>query len=204
MINFSSRQKNIVIVFIAIILVGVSYKNYIKDKKEIYILSETNYEDNLSLQEKVIDTRISKKIIMVHVEGEVVNPGIYQLDEESRVYNAVEAAGGLKDTANRKQINLAKKIQDEEFIYIPGEEEEYENSSVKPNNLPSNIGGLININNADKTELESLTGIGTTLAERIIAYRNEKGIFTTIEEIQNVSGIGEKKFNDIKEKITVK
>ncbi|NLM04627.1 MAG: DNA-binding protein [Clostridiales bacterium] len=178
-----------------------------KEKQEKYILNDINYEIEEVNQEDLIakDVNTNPSYIVVHVEGEVVRPGLYELSGDSRVYDAVEAAGGLKSTAARKSINLAKKISDEEFIYIPSEDEkDFPIQTINNNQSIDNIQGIININTADKNQLQNLPGIGPALSERIIDYREQNGLFKTIEDIQNVSGIGEKKFNDIKDKITVK
>ncbi|AOY76880.1 helix-hairpin-helix domain-containing protein [Clostridium formicaceticum] len=208
--KLNHRQKLIMIIFIVIVFAFIFYTNQLKRKKEIYILSESQQETVIEYQESQNETKTRKPTIIVHVEGEVIQPGVYELPEESRVFHAIEAAGGLKSTADRKQVNLAKKILDEEKIYIPTEEENLPNSSLdqvvsQATIVTTSVGSNgLDINKASKEELESLPGIGNTLAQRIIDYRSEKGGFQRIEELQNVSGIGEKKFSEIKDKITVK
>ncbi|SNS34517.1 competence protein ComEA [Anaerovirgula multivorans] len=207
--NINNKHKTIMIVFILLLLLFTVYNNYVRERKTVYILSELNEgnENNeLTSIEDMNNIKYTNKKIMVHVEGEVVNPGIYTLSEEARVFDAIEAAGGLKDTADRRKTNLAKKVIDEEFIYISAEgDEEFQNIQLGSNTFVySDNGGLININKASKSELEGLPGIGTTLADRIIEHRNQMGTFNSIEDIQNVSGIGEKKYADIKDRITVK
>lgn len=206
MLSLNNKQRIIVVSFMVMILGFLSYKSHMKEKKEIHILSDTNYEIQEENEENLTVQETFPSFIVVHVEGEVNRPGIYELPEDSRVFDVIEMAGGLKSTAARKKINLAKKIFDEEFIYIPSEEDEdyrviEANASISTSNKNE---GLININQADKSQLETLPGIGPKLAERIIAYRNENGFFETPEDIQKVSGIGEKKFNDLKDKIIVK
>ena len=145
--------------------------------------------------------------IVVHIEGEVANPGVYELNKDTRVFDAIEAAGGLLKDADRKRINLAKKIADEEYIYIPNKNEEniesqYRNNLLIPTGTIQNT-NLININRANIMELKELPGIGDVLAGRIIEYRDEKGKFKSIEELKSVSGIGDKKFDDIKDRVTI-
>ena len=147
--------------------------------------------------------------LTVHITGAVALPGVYPLPVGSRVKDAVEAAGGLLPEAQAASINLAAPLQDGTRIYIPsiipGEEQTQDGTGAgnpdQPNgNLP---GKPININTASQAELDSLPGIGPTLAGRIIAYRQEHGLFKTIEDIQDVSGIGPGIFGKIKDLISV-
>ena len=141
---------------------------------------------------------------MVHISGAVHRPGVIELELGKRLIDAVEICGGLKDDADIDRINLAKKLADEEKVYIPriGEEISDDLSFSAEGNTESNS-GKININTCSKAELLLLPGIGDVLADRIIEYR-EKTPFKRIEDIKNVSGIGEKKFESIKDMITVK
>lgn len=141
--------------------------------------------------------------IVVFVSGAVVNPGIYTLPARSRLYEALEKAGGLLPEAEAGQIPMARIIEDEETIYIPKAGEEGAGEEVLPS-LPDNSSAKININKAAASELETLNGIGPALAQRIIDYRNKQGPFKDINEIKNVSGIGDKKFEAIKDSISVK
>ncbi|QUH26748.1 helix-hairpin-helix domain-containing protein [Serpentinicella alkaliphila] len=198
----SLKQKQVIIMFLVIIVISVFIKGYLNEKKKIYILSTAVNQEIKKDVNDLESKSIAKQTIFVHIEGSVKNPGLYELDADSRMNDVVHAAGGLMDNADRKRINLAKRLVDEDFIYILaiGEELEDIESSVSSNNSK----GSININSASKQELESLVGIGPALADRIINYRNEKGKFNSIEELKNVNGIGEKKFNDIKGSITAK
>lgn len=128
--------------------------------------------------------------ITAHIKGEVVNPGVYTLENDSRINDIVNAAGGFTDDADTFDINLSEKLLDEEVVFIP-------KKSV------SSTGAVVNINTADAAELDTLPGIGKTYAERIIKFRNECGNFRNIEQLLNVDGIGEKQFEKIKNLITV-
>ena len=145
--------------------------------------------------------------IIVHVTGAVAHPGVYTLPPKSRWRDAAEAAGGFLSNANIDLINLAAFLQDGEQIHIPNLDESklepapLENSFSVPEKSP--VMGLININIADQSELESLPGIGPQKAKEIIAYREANGLFKQIEDILDVPGIGEKTFEDIKGLITV-
>ena len=147
--------------------------------------------------------------IMIDICGEILHPGVFRLEEGSRVIDAVTMAGGLLETADRKKVNLARIIEDGEQIYIPAIGEIIDridiNDPVDTNNSYSlqKGNGKVNINRASQDELESLSGIGEVLAKRIIQHRAEKGLFNEIDDIMNVSGIGAKKFEDIKDKISI-
>lgn len=143
--------------------------------------------------------------VTVYVSGAVVHPDVYTLPEGSRVKEAVEAAGGFAAQADRDRINLARRLHDEEQVYVPRIGEE--SPPVAPpatTGSASTSGGMININTATAAELESLPGIGPTYAQRIIEYREQNGPFGRIEEIKQVRGIGEATFEGLKDQITVR
>jgi competence protein ComEA len=152
--------------------------------------------------------------IQVYVNGQVTAPNVYELPPDSRVGDAVEAAGGWTDEANTAVINLAQPLVDGMQIYVPAENEVVEALPpvvTAPDSFTrsgdgldvANVGGLVNINTAGLEELDALPGIGPSTAQKILDYREEYGRFNTIEELMNVSGIGEAKFGSVKELITV-
>lgn len=151
--------------------------------------------------------------IRVYVNGQVAAPAVYELPPGSLVEDAITAAGGWLDDANTVVVNLALPLTDGAQIYVPTLEETASLPNVVVNSLapPSNsgtvdgagTGALININEATVEQLDTLPGIGPSTAQKIIDYQNENGRFNTIEEIMNVSGIGEAKYNQIKELITI-
>jgi competence protein ComEA len=127
--------------------------------------------------------------IEVYVSGEVPNPGVYVLNEEARVADAVEAAGGFASGADQAAINLARSLRDGAQVHVPKVGESSQ---------------LININAADAWLLEVLPGIGETLAQRIVDYRAEHGPFESIDDIKKVEGIHETTYEKLKDKITVR
>ena len=139
---------------------------------------------------------------MVHISGAVKNPGILKINSSKRVVDALEMAGGATDDADLDRINLAAKLHDEEKIYIPkiGEVSNNEISSLVSSGENSNA-GKININTADSTELQKIPGVGAKTAEKIINYRSQNS-FSSIEDIKNVDGIGDKKFESMKDYIS--
>ena len=164
-------------------------------------------------------------MILVHVSGAVNKEGIYELKENSRISDAIEKAGGLKEEADIQDINLAYKLEDGMKIHIPTKQEK-EDAKEKNSDISSSSGikvdkedsiqndskdkggsnGLntkVNINTATQAELETLPGIGSSTAMKIIQYRNEKGKFKKIDEVKEVSGMGKSKYEKIKNYINV-
>ena len=154
--------------------------------------------------EKIFDG----KTIRVCIKGAVKKPGTVILPENSRLEDGIKEAGGLKSNAATKYLNLADFLEDGAFIYIVNTEEEKKNTSIGPGetNLPSDKQkvGKVNINSATDKELDILPGIGESTAKKIIDYRKSKGKFKKIEDLKNVSGIGDAKFSSIKEFIKVR
>lgn len=140
--------------------------------------------------------------IYVDVGGQVKNPGVYAVKEGTRVFEVIEKAGGLTENAFVEQVNQAETVTDGQKIVIPSSEDVQQ--SLLPGSLSGkDESGLININSADSDTLQEIPGVGPATAEKIIAYRNENGSFSSIEDLKNVSGIGEKTFEKMKDKITV-
>lgn len=147
-------------------------------------------------------------LIQVHVSGAVRRPGVYSLSPESRLAQAIEAAGGLADDADQERVNLAAHVQDAQQIVIP-----VKGATLVPSPVPSLVTrssgagdsvSLVNLNTATAEELETLPGIGPVYAQRIIAYRNEHGPFTDPAQIMQVQGIGPARYEQIKSRITVR
>lgn len=202
MSSFTKREQ-IVILIIVVLMVFITILKFDK-KDDVISLSEEKTVDETDEKEYEIEDDITKdqeESIMIHISGEVYKPGVYEMQKGDRVKDAVDKADGLKKDADIDKINLAKKLEDEEKIYIPAIGEEIENYSEDQTNGEKN--DKIDINNADKEELMTLNGIGEVLADRIIEYR-ENNKFKTIEDLKNVSGIGDKKFENVKEYIIVK
>ena len=155
--------------------------------------------------------------IRVYVHGQVIAEAVYELPHNSIVEDAVTIAGGFTDDANLAVVNLAQPLQDGFQLYVPANDEDLAaiavvNTAVSTaknepsNNNPSSAtdsGGLININTATIEALDALPGIGPSTAQKIIDHREENGLFTMIEDIMDVSGIGEAKFGQIEALITV-
>ncbi len=144
--------------------------------------------------------------IVCEIDGAVVSPGVYELPEDARVNDLVEAAGGLAENASTLPLNRAERLADGVKIVVPKKGEESGTVVRLPNtgsSVPSTGSGRININTADKAALESLAGIGPVTAQKILDYRRKAGAFRRVEDIMNVSGIGEKTFEKIRDRIFV-
>lgn len=213
----NKKQKIILIVIVIFILLFIGYYIIKKASNSEYINLETEEE---SAEENTNETETSEneeiieeiKYIVVHVTGAVNEEGIVEVEEGSRISDVVEAAGGITEDADLSKINLAYMVQDGQKIYVPSvnDKEEITNitddagENVIKSDDSSTKGEKININTASQTELETLNGIGPSTALKIINYRNENGAFKNIEDIKNVPGIGDAKFENIKESISVK
>lgn len=219
--DFNKKNKILLIVIVAIVAI-ISYY-FIFDRKEEWL---NNQEQNLEIKEEIktndqIENNSNEQQLeknentIVHVSGAVNKEGIVELKNNSRIIDAIDKAGGLKDEADITNINLAYIIEDGMKIHIPSKEEK-ESTIIVESNIDSgtveqsneiksnnNKKLKININTATKTDLETLPGIGESTALKIIEYRKKKGKFKLIEDIKQVNSIGENKFNKIKELITV-
>ena len=140
-------------------------------------------------------------LLVVDVAGAVLNPGVYSLPMNSRVIDAINAAGNVLKGADVSDINLARRLKDGEQVYVYAASRGSSSSRSTARSAPPRNTGPIAINRASAKELEALDGIGPVLAGRIIAYRNANGPFVTLEALLEVSGIGPAKFAQFKEKI---
>ncbi len=143
------------------------------------------------------NTQEENIIVGVHVKGAVKNPGYYELSYGTRIKDAIESAGGANKEADIEKINLAQKLRDGEEIIVPYKEIENKTPEEKVSE------GKININVASSEQLCSLEGIGEETAAKIIDYRKKNGKFSSVDELKNVSGIGNAKFEKIENSITV-
>lgn len=230
MYEFNKKQKIIMVIIGSMIIIAFLYYIYTKEDDSVIFAEENmigNIAEDIEESEETTKEEINK--IIVHVSGAVNKEGIVELEENSRISDAINKAEGLKENADTKNINLAFKLEDGMKIYIPtiGEEIE-ENEQIQNKNridetskyVTSSSGVIqdeqtngqseekknekININTATQTELETLPGIGPSTSLKIVNYREENGNFKTIEDIKEVSGIGDAKYENIKDLICVK
>ncbi len=155
--------------------------------------------------------------IVVHIMGEVKKTGIIYLRKGARIADAIKAAGGVTKEADIDAVNLAYVLEDGQKINIPNKKDKEKNGNnvyitsesgnnviIEDNNQSKGVNKKVNINEASQSDLETLPGIGPSIASRIIEYREQNGKFSKIEDLQNVKGIGDAKYNRIKDSITVK
>ena len=209
--DLNKKQKIILIILITIIGIGIyCYTNAIENT------SEEEIENVLEVAQTNTTKETEEKNIFVHIAGCVQKEGMLELSSNSRIADAIEKAGGLTQEADLSDINLAYLLEDGMKIYIPNQNERQENNektenTAKTENTPSmqiqdtsTKQDVININTATQEELDTVPGIGPATAAKIIAYKKEKGKFNNKEEIKEVSGIGEAKYEKIKEYISIK
>lgn len=141
-------------------------------------------------------------LIVVQIEGEVHHPGVYRVAEGTRVYELIEHAGGTKKEANLQGLNLAAPLYDGQKIFIPPMALSEEGQAMPSTLRNASSSHLINVNTASQQELESLPGIGEILAQRIVEYRTQNGPFRSPEDLLKVKGIGPKKLEALRDRIT--
>jgi len=189
------------IILISIIIISSILAYYYFNEQEI---QEYRADDIVQQQTEMVE----KEEIVIHISGEVNNPGVIKMEEGSRIADAIEKAGGCTQTANLDNVNLAYIVQDGTKIYIPTIEEENNNILETSAGYGVIVDGKenmkININTASVVELQKIPGVGESTAQKIKDYREKNGRFTNIEELKNVSGIGEAKFANMEEYICIK
>lgn len=210
--NRIDKKQKLIIILIAIVsIICIYYLIFFKEKNN-------NIEEleNVSIENTTEEVKENNKII-IHISGAVEKEGVLELDANSRISDAIQLAGGLKENACLDDINLAEILEDGIKINIPTKEE-VNNEEIETNTQTSknqnviqdsykveqkNTKGKININTASQSELESLPGIGASTANKIIEHRQKNGKFKSIEDIKDVKGIGDSKYNKIKNYIRI-
>lgn len=192
-----------------------SASSYSSDKEEKNESIKGGKKDNI-----VSSNEEKNETITVYITGAVANPGVISLDNNMRLDDALKKLGGTTKDADINRINLAMKLEDSQHYIIPyiGQEDDPSQKDMQASNNSSDSAGSlansssasnsqdskININSADESQLETISGVGPSTAKKIIDYREKEGKFSSIEDIKNVSGIGDKKFESMKDSIDVK
>lgn len=205
MYNFSKKQQYAIIILLCI---GLFFSGYIiyqryNSTNDIVIQTKNTQSTQLEKPQASTDKKVNSEEIKVYVTGLVKFPGVYSMNEGDRIIDALNKAGGPLEGADLTNINLAEKVKDEQMIKIVKKGDESTTSGDNGQTLQASQSGKININTATKEQLDTLPGIGEVTAQRIIDYREQHGKFQKIEDIMNVSRIGPKLFEQIKDKITV-
>jgi competence protein ComEA len=208
--NFLKHNKPALFIgLILLVAIGVYYFNHLEgdgggtqvsnDWLEEELPKDSNEPVSLELEENPQE----EENLVVDVKGAIKLPGVYEMKLGDRVIDVIEQAGGLRENADSNNINFAMKLVDEMVLYIPiiGEE-----TTPEPTvgGMQNQGDGKVNLNKASEAELQTLTGVGPAKATAIIEYRNQNGGFEKVEEIMEISGIGEKTFEKFKNQITVR
>lgn len=195
-------NKVITFVFcaIAILVFGGIYYSNATDQEKTVVSQDIERQPSDETENSVGEMEQSQNTIFVHVCGAVKRPGVYELNPDARVCDAIKAAKGLKKKAADTDVNQAQKVSDGEQIYIPYRSR---NATEVSDGATNATDGRINLNSATLEELTTLPGIGDAKAASILAYREEHGSFASIEEIKNISGIKDGVYTKIEAYITV-
>lgn len=193
------------IVILITLLVGI----YLMVNKEAQVDTTMWEETSLTTTAEVATDATKERaetMIYVDIKGAVKVPGIYQLKNQQRIWDALALAGGVSEEADTTQVNYAQKVKDQMIIYVPKKGESVAQSlETLQESAPAqqNQEEKINLNTATEAELQTISGIGAKKAQEIIRFRDEQGPFKTVEELKNVSGIGEKTVERLKDMLTV-
>lgn len=197
-----------IVVFIIVIIAGIIYFNVSQSLNSKVTNQEETGEEIVQLageddEGNDVDSE-SIQAFVVDIKGAITSPGVYEMKEGDRVTDIINLAGGFTKEANETEINLAQKLQDEMVIIVPEKGQgNAETTSTSKEGISGESITKIKLNTATQEELETLNGIGPSKAQAIIAYREEHGTFQKIEDILEVSGIGEKTLDAFKDDIIV-
>ena len=198
-----NNKEKIIKVAAIIILVAVAFFVFVlEDEGETQEQMVIETQDQAAASAEQESEEAVQQLIIVDVAGAVHSPKVVELPADSRVADAISAAGGLTEDADTSQVNQAAFLTDGEKIYIP-EKGETDDQSSSLSGIISEDASKIDINTATSEELQTLDGVGPATAEKILSYRSDVGYFKSIEEIKNVDGIGEKTYENLKNDITV-
>ena len=223
------KQKKIIAIILIILVIIAYYYLYLKNSTEEISNQDLEVNNTQESNQTNETEKETEETIVVHISGAVNIEVIVELEAGSRIANAIEKVGGVKENADMTDINLAYPLEDGMKIHIPTKEETEANKNnenmIDESYVTSSSGGVsskedtnstqgssststsnekVNINTATQEELDTLPGIGPSIASKIIDYREQNGKFNSIEEIKEVSGIGDAKYEKIKDSITIK
>lgn len=207
--NLNRKQKIIIGIAALVVIAGIG----------IYLFVKNSQYEEFDMNEVLVNAEEKEykgDTIIVHITGEVKEPGIIELPSEARIADAIEATGGVTEGADLDEVNLAFVLSDGQKVYIPNKNEKEVsgekvyitagsgNNIIVQDKVEEGKKQKVNINEAKQEDFEQLPGIGPSIAQRIVEYRDQNGKFTSIDELQEVKGIGEAKFENIKEYVTIK
>lgn len=190
------RRKLLCIVILAILIVAGSFYSFWQKNSVSEVVSS-----NEALAKGTPISEGKTNEIIVYISGAVNKPGVYKASQNARVFEIVAMAGGLTSDADETKINMAQNAKDGMHIHVA--DKLVSGNTIPGNASSSNVGNKVNINTADKSQLDTLPGVGPAMAERIIEYRQTSGGFKDIDELKKVPGIGSSKFEKMKEKVSI-
>ena len=199
-----SRAELVGLVALLAVTLGGAGLWYVRSLPKPVAVASSNGGDQIPAP--AADTSASPSlavILLVDVAGWVRHPGVYEFDEGARVIDAIDAAGGARPGAMLTSLNLAAPLTDGSQILVPKEGAQGSAPVASASGEGAAPGGLINVNTATATELEELPGVGEVIAQAIVDYRTENGPFTSVDQLLDVSGIGDATLEDIRDLVTV-
>lgn len=186
-----ARRRLLFIAIVASIIVAGSCYGYWQRNS---VLESTS----VALQPEKIP---QQSMVTVYISGAVIQPGVVKVTAGTKVIEVINVAGGLAEGAEVSKLNLAQTVKDGMHIQVPRAKQTPANAIHQ--DMSKRTSGMVNINTADQKELDSLPGIGSALAQQIVDYRRTNGLFKDPEQLKNIPGIGESKYNKLKDKITL-
>ena len=188
------KKQLFVLMFILLAAIGGTYYGLYSEEQSAVLESSPPAENALPVKE-----------ITIYVTGAVNKPGLVKVAEGARAADAINACGGLLPIADSEKINLAQNLKDGQQLKVPEKERSNSNVDKSKADMSKNGGSgeIVNINTADEKALDTLPGIGPAMAKRIIEYRETEGLFQSIEDIKKIRGIGDAKFEKLKDKICI-
>lgn len=203
LLDLLKKSSFFILISIVIIFIFFFSKDESIPKDEELISSASTLNSEVPMKEVLNDSASQQDTIYVDVKGAVEQPGVYEMTTENRVKDVIEKAGGLTKDADQSQVNLAQKVHDEMIIMVPELPDFTVDSGQAAETISGNMDGKVRINYATQDEIESLPGIGPSKAQAIIQHREEFGLFQTVEDLLEISGIGEKTLENMKDNIQI-
>ena len=194
--------------FIGIVIFLLLFGFFVFYEEPVSNVEFENESRIINMESEIVEEKEDdKKMIRVDVKGAVIKEGVYEIEEGSCVLDVIRLAGGLNDDADTSLVNLSKQVVDQMMIVIPTLGEVQSGNSYgsenyyKEDTILNDSSGLVSINRASVSELQTLPGIGEKKALDIISYREENGGFQSLDDLKNVKGIGDRTFENLKEYI---
>lgn len=209
--KWSKKQVSVLVgsgLLICLLITGMFVWNTSEDEE---VMTNAQLLQQASPKEENAQEQVQEEVVKkVDVKGAILKPGVYLAEKDERILDMIEKAGGFTAKADQNAVNLAQRVEDQMLIYVPTKGENPSAIISPTNGAPSSVGTAatngeekVNLNSATEDALQTIQGIGPAKAKAIIQYRTEKGRFSSIEELKEVSGIGDKTFEKMKDQITI-